>query len=184
MQIQIITGSILVVLGTDTTQWDMKKLISRIRPLRMASGGHIQCFAQLISALHYIYRIWNNWQFIPIIAIPSPSNYTTDDVWTSMGWAFASPTYVAVVARKGKEGFLCTQLSRRGSTGTMASKKGVVEKSALCVQVKSMEDSMHFHKNGQLEYIFNQSSSTYKVWWYVCVQSLWGKCEAVFEKEG
>ena len=31
-------------------------------------------------------------------------------------------------------------------------KTNAVEKSALCVQVTSMEDSMHIHKNGQLNY--------------------------------
>ena len=36
---------------------------------------------------------------------------------------FIGKEHVAVVTRKGKEGFLCTQLSRKGSTGTMASKK-------------------------------------------------------------
>ena len=71
--------------------------------------------------------------------------------------AFNGEEHVVVVTRKGKEGFLCTQLSRKINTGAVhypwqVRKINVVEISAPCVQVTSMEDSMHIHKNGQSNY--------------------------------
>ena len=84
--------------------------------------------------------------------------------------AFIGKEHVVVVTRKGKEGFLYTQLCRKGNTGvyrlSMASKKDKCsgEECSLCSGT-SVEDSMHIHKNGLLKAsnIFIRSSHAYEV---------------------